>query len=129
MSEYDAFSRVFEGVRTNACLFHLSQAHFKHVRDLGLAKRYNMEVAVRRTVRWCTSLAFLPPDIVRRGLSLIIDQAPIGMAKFLRYVGKYYIGLSQWEIDNGEAAFQSNADEQRMMNGMVGHSTPQSQCK
>jgi hypothetical protein len=44
--------------------------------------------------------------------------------EFLYYVGKNYIGLSEWEERSKALAFLPRADEDRMMAGLVGHSTP-----
>jgi hypothetical protein len=56
----------------------LAQAFFSRLRKLGLVRRYG-DADVRRAYRHLISLAFLPPALVRRGMAIIIQEAPVGM--------------------------------------------------
>lgn len=93
-AEFNSFAEIFPTTEVKACLFHLAQAHITYLKKLGLIKRYyNKDGDVRKTVRWCTALAFLPLNLVRKGFEFIINQSPAGLEKFLYYVAKTYIGL------------------------------------
>lgn len=52
---------------------------FRRLKDEGLAKYCYNESSIRTTFRRCSSLAFLTPSDVRRGMALIIEQSPNGM--------------------------------------------------
>lgn len=77
-AEFTAFRDIFEGIEIQGCLFHLAQAFFDRIQKIGLVKRYKEET-VSKAFRRCISLAFLPPEKVRRGFAIIVDQAPGGM--------------------------------------------------
>jgi hypothetical protein len=75
-SEYSAFVDVFPQINNKACLFHLAQSFIRRIKKLGFIGQYKNLEPFRRTVRWCQALAFLPPEMVRRGFALTIEQSP-----------------------------------------------------
>uniref|UniRef100_A0A914HAE4 FLYWCH-type domain-containing protein n=1 Tax=Globodera rostochiensis TaxID=31243 RepID=A0A914HAE4_GLORO len=114
----------FNPAENKACLFHLGQAFFTRFKKLKLVRHYGVE-EVRRSFRWLISLAFLPQQLVRKGFGIIINQSFNGMEEFLYYVGKNYVCLSRWEVEQKQDAFLPNADAERLdARAAAVHSTP-----
>jgi hypothetical protein len=91
IGEVEAFAEVFPEVEVSACLFHLAQSFLRRLKKLGLQRRFK-ELPVRKTFRWAISTAFLPPELVRRAMALIIDHSPEGMeCKFFSYICNCHI--------------------------------------
>lgn len=56
--------QIYPNARIRGCLFHYSQAIWRHVQLLGLTVRYNDDAEFNRVVRRATALPLLPPDRV-----------------------------------------------------------------
>lgn len=76
--ELESFKRIFPNIELSACLFHLGQAFLRRLKKLGLIKRFN-DNNIRKTFRLSISLAFLPPETVRKAFALIVSNATNGM--------------------------------------------------
>uniref|UniRef100_A0A914HI23 Uncharacterized protein n=1 Tax=Globodera rostochiensis TaxID=31243 RepID=A0A914HI23_GLORO len=60
------------------------------------------------------SLAYIPPEEVRRAFALLVERAPIGCQPFLGYVARIFIGLTAHELDEGvDIAFAPRIDDSR----------------
>lgn len=55
-----AIRRVFPTVAIKGCIFHWTQAVWRHVQSLGLARAYKEQQAVHSYIRQLLSLPFLP---------------------------------------------------------------------
>ena len=59
-----AFTDVFPAAIVECCFFHLSQAHWRKITDLGLRTRYIEDENFAQKLRMFTALAFVPPENV-----------------------------------------------------------------
>lgn len=82
-----------------ACLFHLGQSIYRHVKDLKFQKLYEEDEDVRRRCKFLMGLAFVPPNFVVQAFEVInnqltgdiIEKAP-RLADLYDYFEKTYIG-------------------------------------
>lgn len=82
-AEMAAFCEVFLGIENKACLFHFAQNLLKRVRKEELINRYYHDEGIRQSLRGCIGLAFLPIGMVRKGFSILINEAPMGIESVL----------------------------------------------
>ncbi|KAI3411724.1 hypothetical protein GPALN_001791 [Globodera pallida] len=64
--------------------------------------------AVRNSFRSVLSLPLLPPTVIRRAFTLIVDASPNGLEEFFLYFARTYIGLTQQQREQGAGAFDCN---------------------
>ncbi|XP_052796013.1 uncharacterized protein LOC128228633 [Mya arenaria] len=70
-----AVREVFPGKEMKGCAFHLSQAVWRHVQSVGLAKTYRRRVGVFNFVRMLLALQFLPASHIRRAFDKLAETA------------------------------------------------------
>ena len=65
----NAIEEVFkDSVSIQLCYYHLSQSVWRKVQNLGLATKYKEDKEFRHSVRMINALAFLPLNIIKKGI-------------------------------------------------------------
>ena len=91
---FKAIERVFPMAEMHGCLFHFTQCLWRKVQECGLQVEYNKRNSqVKKMVKRCSALAFLPLDRVDNAWKLIFDDAPDhpGVRCFLDYMVETWI--------------------------------------
>ncbi|XP_076051605.1 uncharacterized protein LOC143031528 [Oratosquilla oratoria] len=89
---HNAVGEVFDGeVHMKGCFFHLTQAVWRKVQQLGLAKKYREDEEFRLFVGKIFGLAFLPVDYVKEGLNHLSSVVPDDALELLGYFDATYV--------------------------------------
>ncbi|KAI3408882.1 hypothetical protein GPALN_007475 [Globodera pallida] len=92
------------------CIWALLPGKNKNFKQLGLVPLYGQKNergdAVRNSFRSVLSLPLLPPTVIRRAFTLIVDASPNGLEEFFLYFARTYIGLTQQQTEQGAEAFE-----------------------
>ena len=93
---------VFPGVSIHGCLFHLVQAIYGKVGELGLVKEYKENEEIRKFIRKLFALPFLPPRDMRFGLTILMESEEANMTDvkildILHHVEKQWFRNSVWK--------------------------------
>ena len=67
------------------CFFHLGQSLNRKIQDLGLARAYRTDQAIKLYCRKLLALAFLPVESVPEAFNDLCDEAPNDQCKELWY--------------------------------------------
>ncbi|KAG7155824.1 hypothetical protein Hamer_G027912 [Homarus americanus] len=67
------------------CFYHLTQAHWRKIQELGLATIYKDSEDVKLFCGMVDSLALLPLEDIPAGIDYLRDHTPEGMETFLTY--------------------------------------------
>lgn len=92
LASRNAFLKVFPSSVVNSCLFHLGQANYRKLVDLGYKKQYHQDSEFSIAIRCFTALSFLPPDDVIDGFELLSENNTIPDT-FIAYFEANYIGI------------------------------------
>lgn len=71
-----AIRKCFEDIKLFGCNFHFNQCLWRKVQSIGLSTLYVQNELVRRHVRMCAALAYLPPEYVDEGWLSIMEDNP-----------------------------------------------------
>lgn len=88
----NAARTVFPVAALDGCLFHLTQNVKKHLRQLGLFKRYTEDPDFALLVRMIPAIAFVPPQEIEDAFSELSNIAPVELVPLLDYFEDTYIG-------------------------------------
>lgn len=108
---------VFLGTRPRGCHFHFSQAVWRKVPSLGLAKPHQEDPHVKMFVPQSISLAFVPPTFVRVAWRTLKSSAPTatGVSELSLYFEDTWItgnyDISQWNHYQNDGARTNNLKE------------------
>uniref|UniRef100_A0A183CNH5 MULE domain-containing protein n=1 Tax=Globodera pallida TaxID=36090 RepID=A0A183CNH5_GLOPA len=109
-AELLAVRATFPAVDILCCMFHYGQSIYRSFKRLGLVPLYGQKNergdAVRNSFRSVLSLPLLPPTVIRRAFTLIVDASPNGLEEFFLYFARTYIGLTQQQTEQGAGAFE-----------------------
>ena len=95
--------------------FHLTQATYRKVQELGLARAYNSLSDFRKYCAMLDALAFLPLDQVKEGMAIIRDKIPIDVPEstnLVDYFDKTYVNGTFRQVDVGSQASTSGSHSQ-----------------
>ena len=68
-ANWKAINKVKPGIKRKGCAFHWSQAIWRRIQKLKLAKRYGMKSRFYHAVRKVFALCFLPPEHIKDALN------------------------------------------------------------
>ena len=91
-ASFGAAQRVFPGVDSGGCLFHLAQSIDRKIAALGLQGKYNSDGEFKLRVKMLLGCAFLPPEEV---VGAFVGMEPLfadDEQEFLGYFESTYIG-------------------------------------
>ncbi|XP_053390501.1 uncharacterized protein LOC128553388 [Mercenaria mercenaria] len=71
-----AFQDVYPEANVECCFFHLTQAHWRKIGDLGLRMRYVEDENFAISLRMFTALAFVPQDAVFAVFAELCEAIP-----------------------------------------------------
>lgn len=86
------FKEIFPDAQVNCCFFHLAQAHWCKIVNLGL-RQINMEDETGSlSLRMFTALAFVPPQHVKEAFDQIKETMPEIAEGSIAYMEDTHIG-------------------------------------
>ena len=95
LAMHNAVVRVWPEVEIRGCYFHLTQALWRKVQEVGLATSYSNDENVCRQIKLMAALAFLPPEDVPEAFDQLKDETidegfEVGLYSYfeLNYVGR-----------------------------------------
>ena len=104
---WKAVREVF-GIGVRGCVFHWSQAVWRHCQDLGLRPSYMQQGAVYRYVRKLMALPFLPAEHISPAFELLKEQATTEKLKELvDYIDNTWIKSTVWPMESWSVFQQS----------------------
>ncbi|CAF3455257.1 unnamed protein product [Rotaria sp. Silwood1] len=86
---------MLPNVLHKGCLFHFSQAVWRHVQNKGLATNYREDESFGLNIKKLIALAFVPVDEVTTAFDLIADQLDDDTDDLLDYFEKTWIGTGR----------------------------------
>ncbi|XP_041372748.1 uncharacterized protein LOC121386019 [Gigantopelta aegis] len=78
-------------VHTQGCFYHLTQATWRKIQNLGLTTLFRSNKDVRHFVGMLDGLAFLPLDDVPEGMLYLRDNIPAGVEPLVDYFDQTYV--------------------------------------
>ena len=79
------------GVRIQGCIYHLTQATWRKIQELGLSPRYTADDDFKLFCRKLDGLSFLPIDDVHDGMDSLMQHTPDGAQELVDYFKKTYV--------------------------------------
>ncbi|XP_068208558.1 uncharacterized protein [Palaemon carinicauda] len=89
---HNAFLSVFNNAEVLGCFFHLSQAVWRKIQDLGLNDLYCGSEEVRKYTKMLVALAFVPPNEIVNVFELLQDVVPDELHDLVLYFEDTWIG-------------------------------------
>lgn len=94
MSIHKAVNSMWHNIKIIGCRFHISQAWWRKIQELGLTKHYKEKTDIGKWIGYCFGLLFLEPDDV--GDCFVFDLLPIApendkIQAFMDYLVETYI--------------------------------------
>ncbi|XP_068237065.1 uncharacterized protein [Palaemon carinicauda] len=89
---HNAFLSVFNNAEVLGCFFHLSQAVWRKIQDLGLNDLYCGSEEVRKYTKMLVALAFVPPNEIVNVFELLQDVVPDELDDLVLYFEDTWIG-------------------------------------
>ncbi|XP_053400166.1 uncharacterized protein LOC123539956 [Mercenaria mercenaria] len=87
-----AFTDVFPEARVECCFFHLCQAHWRKIVDLGLRTQYIADEHLALSLRMFTALAFVPVEHVYHVFAELCETVPDAAHAIIPYMEETYVG-------------------------------------
>ncbi len=89
----NACNEIFPAVPTTGCFFHLGQAIYRKVQEVGLQQRYNDDEddTIRTYTHMILALAHVPIADVPRMFQVLVDDSPHELDEVLKYFDKTYV--------------------------------------
>ena len=97
----DAAKDVLSIEKVEGCFFHLSQAHWRKLQDLGLRTTYIADEEFAQSARMLSALAFCPPDDIIDNFNLLKENLPDELEPMIDYIEKTYIGYYSFKSKVG----------------------------
>ncbi|VDI30203.1 Hypothetical predicted protein [Mytilus galloprovincialis] len=97
---WQALKEVFPGMMINGCLFHFTQAVFRHVQFLGLQPAYRQQDCIFKYVRKLMALPFLPADHIRPAFRRLKDLQTDPLQRLVTYVEDTWIKSTVWPVES-----------------------------
>ena len=118
----EAILSVFTPENVSICFFHLAQAHWRKIQNLGLMELYISNEQYSLLFRSFTALAFVPEDKVVEFFKHLSDSvpqnAPIGVHEFIDNIAETYVGHEVYErAKNQGEGLNGQAQEGTKMEG------------
>ena len=79
------------GVRIQGCFYHLTQATWRKIQELGLSPRYTADDDFKLFCGKLDGLAFLPINDVHDGMDSLMQHTPDGAQELVDYFNKTYV--------------------------------------
>ena len=98
------FKEIFPDAQVECCFFHLAQAHWRKIVDLGLRQIYMEDETMSLSLRMFTALAFVPHQHVKEAFDQIKETIPEIAEGFIAYMEDTYIGKDVYASKSKEAA-------------------------
>ncbi|KAG0434240.1 hypothetical protein DMUE_5256 [Dictyocoela muelleri] len=70
----NAFTKVFMNVNIHICIFHLGQAWWRKIQNLGLSSDYKNVRGKRNIIRQISALCFVPIENIESSFNLLFDE-------------------------------------------------------
>ena len=71
-----AFVETFPDGASECCFFHLGQAHWRKIMDMGVRTRYIEDETLALNLKMFTALAFVPPDDIVSVFNELKENTP-----------------------------------------------------
>ena len=108
----DAVKTVFKIEKIEGCFFHLSQAHWRKIQELGLRTLYTENEDISVAARMLTAMAFCPVSDVDTAFKELQENLPEPLHPMIEYLEKTYVGCTTFTstIVNGRnvSVFEHN---------------------
>ena len=88
----EAVKTVFQIDKIEGCFFHLSQAHWRKIQELGLRTLYTENENISVSARMLTALAFCPVSDVDIAFKELQENLPEPLNPMIEYMERTYIG-------------------------------------
>ena len=89
-------------VKVKGCFYHLTQATFRKIQELGLVSMYRQNEDMKQFCGMIDSLAFLPVDDLPRAMGFLKDTCPPELEDLLDYFDTIYVSGSYKRINRAE---------------------------
>ena len=89
-------------VKVKGCFYHLTQATFRKIQELGLVSMYRQNEDMKQFCGMIDSLAFLPVDDLPRAMGFLKDTCPPELEDLLDYFDTTYVSGSYKRINRAE---------------------------
>ena len=87
-----SFEDVFPEAQVECCFFHLAQAHWRKIVDLGLRQQYIEDESLSMSLRMLTALAFVPAQHIYDSFQSMKESTPEIASGFIEYMEETYVG-------------------------------------
>jgi hypothetical protein len=91
-SSYGAMTRIFPNIRIELCFFHLSQANWRKIQELGLSALYKKDSDFALKMRMVTALAFVHKCDIPTAFEELKTEMPAEAEPYLDYFETTYVG-------------------------------------
>ena len=98
------FFDVFPDVSIDCCFFHLAQAHWRKICDLGLRQAYFENENISTNLKMISALAFVPQSRIKSTLDELKENLPEATSEMVSYVERTNVGYNTYTSrpnDNG----------------------------
>ncbi|XP_020915135.2 uncharacterized protein LOC110252639 [Exaiptasia diaphana] len=116
--------RVFPNITMRGCVFHLVQAVYRKVQELGLQVAYANDDSTYILIRKLMALPFLPTDCIRRNLRRLKDDATPELRQLVDYFEDNWLASPVSTKDNWcvfKEAIRTNNDIEGWHNALNKH--------
>ena len=108
LAVWQAARLEFPDIRLRGCVFHWTQAVWKHVQQLGLQVSYNKDPATHAYIKRLLALPMIPEEHIPQVFAYLADDAvTLPLAELVQYIETSWISCSTFPPSTWSAFYQT----------------------